>query len=69
LSTNERKNAMIIDESTFSAKIHQEIDCVGCVDSLHTYLKELADIAKRANGELFFEGFVVYADRSISKEI
>ena len=57
-----------MDENTFSAKIQQEIDCVGCVSSLHTYLYELSELARNKPGNvLHFEGFVVYGDRSIGK--
>jgi len=59
---------MIIDETTLSGKIYQEIDCVGCVDSLHTFLKALAHIAKNNGGEFFFERCVIYPDRSIGKK-
>jgi len=59
----------MIDPETFSDKIKQEIDCVGCVDSLHTYLRELAQIAKiQKNGELFFGGLVIYPDGTIGEE-
>lgn len=57
---------MIVDENTFSNKIQQEIDCVGCVSSLHTYLYQLSELAKNKPGSvLYFEGFVVYGDRRI----
>jgi len=66
LTTEERMTAMIVDQDRFSIKIQQEIDCVGCVSSLHTYLNELSEIAKKKNGSvLYFEGLTVYGDKRI----
>ena len=59
---------MTVDEMTFSNKIQQEIDCVGCVSSLHTYRDQLAELARnKPSNALYFEGFVIYGDKSIGK--
>jgi len=66
LTTEERMSAMIVDQDRFSMKIQQEIDCVGCVSSLHTYLNELSEIASKKSGSvLYFEGLTVYGDKRI----